>query len=376
MRKRLLGRLTGGAWSLAWMWPLIPALISVFGGKLPHPALAGVGLAAFVVLYLILVTNGFDESRQPRDAVDIPLLAICGALGLTLLWAYGKYDSWATVTLYIAVTGVVVLSTVPAIGWVVGTAAVVLYYFILGPAHNASFYAWDSLLIGIPLAGALVFAQKRIVIYIDELRATRAKLAQTAVADERLRFSRDLHDLLGHTLSLIVVKAEVVRRLAETDGAAAAREAAEIEAIGRQALAEVRDAVAGYREPDFAVELDGCRSALIDAGMSVRVTKPDVALPPPANTLFGWAVREAATNAIRHSRARTCTIEVLTDGATATLDIADDGVGGRAEDGGGTGLLGLRERFAQAGGTVETSSQAGKGFRLTASVPIPAGGCS
>jgi two-component system sensor histidine kinase DesK len=261
----------------------------------------------------------------------------------------------------------------PAIVWVIGTIAILVYYGTLGPARNAPFAEWAELVFGVLMASALVYAQKRIMIYIDQLRDTRAKLARTAVAEERVRFSRDLHDLLGHTLSLIVVKAEVVRRLAETDGPAAAREAAEIEAIGRKALAEVREAVTGYREPDFAIELDGCRSALMDAGMSVQVSQPSEALPAPANTLFGWAVREAATNAIRHSRARTCTIEVLTNGETATLDIADDGVGGRVDGGSGTGLLGLRERFALAGGTVETSSQNGKGFRLTASVPIPGG---
>ncbi|HEY1488510.1 MAG TPA: ATP-binding protein, partial [Micromonosporaceae bacterium] len=147
----------------------------------------------------------------------------------------------------------------------------------------------------------------------------------------------------------------------------------EIETIGRKALTEVRDAASGYRQPDFATEVDGCRSALTDAGMTVRVTQPDEALPAPANALFGWAVREAATNAIRHSRARNCTIAVSADGEMATLNIADDGVGGRSDLSTGTGLLGLRERFALAGGTVETSSQPGRGFRLVASVPIAAG---
>jgi two-component system sensor histidine kinase DesK len=295
---------------------------------------------------------------------------MCAALGQTLFWSYGTYNQWANIIMYVAVAGAVILPSRLAIAWVVATFGSFVLFCTAGPGRVAGYSEWAALGFGILLASALVLTIKRMLVYIRELQATRAKLARIAVSEERLRFSRDLHDLLGHTLSLIVVKAEVARRLAEHDPAAAAHEAAEIEVIGRMALTDVREAVSGYREPDFAIEVNGCRAALMDAGMTVRVTQPEGTLPPPANTLFGWAIREAATNAIRHSGARTCTIAVWAEGDVATLDVTDDGVGGRPSSDGGTGLRGLRERFALVGGAVETSSAPGKGFRLVATVPI------
>jgi two-component system sensor histidine kinase DesK len=365
-------RLPGALWTLAWMTPLIGPAVDASQGRVPHAGWALAGLLTFVALYLTIVTNAFDQSWPPSTTADFVMLVASAVIGLVLLWSYGDSGSWASVVLYISVSGVVVLGTARAVAWVAGCCLILVVYCTLGPARGADLGPWASLLFGLLLASALVFTIRQMLTYIGLLRSTREKLARTAVSEERLRFSRDLHDLLGHTLSVIVVKAEVVRRLAEQDPAAAAREAAEIETIGRQALAEVRDAVSGYREPDFATEVESVRSALMDAGMAVQVDPPVSALPPPANRLFGWAVREAATNAIRHSHALTCRIATGCDGGIATLEVVDDGVGADGHIGTsiGTGLTGLRERFAAAGGTLETSSQPGDGFRLTATVPI------
>ncbi|HEY1488186.1 MAG TPA: histidine kinase, partial [Micromonosporaceae bacterium] len=207
MKASMMARLSGALWALAWMWPLIGSVITIADGSVPRPALAGLGLAAFVVLYLILVTNGFDESRPRRTALDTTMLLVCAALGLTLLWAYGLYNQWANIILYVAVAGAVVLRNATAIAWVVGSCVVFLVYCTVGPARHAGPGEWATLSFGILLASALVFTIKRMMTYIDQLGSTRAKLAETAVSEERLRFSRDLHDLLGHTMSLIVVKA-------------------------------------------------------------------------------------------------------------------------------------------------------------------------
>ena len=177
------------------------------------------------------------------------------------------------------------------------------------------------------LAGLASAAFAALLDTVSELRRTRAELARVAVAEERERFSRDLHDLLGHTLSVMVVKAQAVRRLAAQDPEAAAAHAADIEQIGRQALVDVRQAVDAMRAPTLAEELDGARRALDAAGIATTVEE-SVAPPTGADEVLAWVVREGATNVLRHSGASACRI-VLTDlGDRIALTIADDGVGG------------------------------------------------
>jgi len=192
------------------------------------------------------------------------------------------------------------------------------------------------------------------------------------VAQERLRFSRDLHDLLGHSLSLMVVKAEVARRLGPADGAASAREAADIETIGRRALAEVREAVTGYRERLLATELTGARSALADAGIRAVVREPGPPLPGAVDDAFAWAVREGVTNVIRHSGAHECVIDVRRDECAAILTIVDNGATvADQHPTRGNGLRGLSERLDLLGGTLRAGPDPAGGFRLTATVPTP-----
>ncbi|WP_235834752.1 sensor histidine kinase, partial [Actinomadura logoneensis] len=191
----------------------------------------------------------------------------------------------------------------------------------------------------------------RLFSVIALLREAREELAHAAVAEERLRFSRDLHDLLGHTLSLMVVKAQAVRRLAERDPALAAAQAADIEQVGRQALTEVRQAVSGYRGRGLAAELDHARTALADAGVRAVLRRSGGPLPPDPDALLGWVVREGVTNVIRHSGAERCVITVRNDGSEASVEISDDGrgaaattpnapnaAGGTGPGGGGNGL--------------------------------------
>ncbi|WP_433411684.1 sensor histidine kinase [Microtetraspora malaysiensis] len=228
-----------------------------------------------------------------------------------------------------------------------------------------------SLLWGTFCAGLIPAMIVRLWEAIRELQRTREELARAAVTEERLRFSRDLHDLLGHTLSVIVVKAEAVRRLAPRDVDAAVEQATDIERIGRQALTEVRAAVTGYRGRGLAAELDSARTALADAGIGLTIRTASFGLPPEVDALLGWAVREGVTNVIRHSGATRCEIELeqVTDGGME-LRISDDG-GGRSPAPGrepgarqGNGLAGLRERVRAAGGRLSTGSAPSGGFRL------------
>lgn len=216
-------------------------------------------------------------------------------------------------------------------------------------------------------AGVGTFAVQYLVGVVSELSRTREQLARAAVSDERLRFSRDLHDLLGHTLSVVVVKAEAVRRLIGRDQSAATENARDIETIGRQALTEVREAVTGYRSVRLGEELANARAALTAGNIRVDITPPAADLDDRVDALLGWVVREGTTNVLRHAGASSCRIAVAADGETASVEVVDDGRGGAA--GAGSGLRGLRERVEDMGGEL-TATATPYGFRLAASVPV------
>jgi two-component system sensor histidine kinase DesK len=218
------------------------------------------------------------------------------------------------------------------------------------------------------LAGSANAAFTALLDTVAELRRTRAELARVAVAEERERFSRDLHDLLGHTLSVMVVKAQAVRRLAAQDPDAAAEHAADIERIGRQALVDVRQAVDAMRAPTLAEELDGARRALDAAGI-VTTVEESVAPPSDADEVLAWVVREGATNVLRHSGASACRIALTDVDGRIALTIADDGVGGPSAPAYRTGgLEGLRDRVVSAGGALDVGPS-DDGFRLVATLP-------
>ncbi|MGH3444886.1 MAG: sensor histidine kinase [Nocardioidaceae bacterium] len=222
----------------------------------------------------------------------------------------------------------------------------------------------------VSLAGAATTSFLRLMETVDELHRTREELARSAVAEERERFSRDLHDLLGHTLSVMVVKAEAVRRLAHRDPDAVAAHAADIEQVGRGALLEVRDAVDAMRMPSLEEELDGARRALHAAGIETTVSSPTGQMPVETAAAFAWVVREGATNVLRHSGAAHCRIEIHDGAGALSLTVADDGIGStpRRDDREG-GLDGLRRRVVAAGGRLDVDPDA-EGFRLTARIPV------
>jgi two-component system sensor histidine kinase DesK len=209
---------------------------------------------------------------------------------------------------------------------------------------------------------------------VRQLRDAREELARRAVEKERLRFSRDLHDLLGHTLSVIVVKSEAARRLAHRDLEAALVQVGDIESVGRQALTEIREAVTGYREGSLTTELDRARSALSAASIDPVVRQSGPPLTPQTEALLGWVVREAVTNAVRHSGATRCEITVDGTAERVRLTVTDNGTGtsvtGPAEGIGGTGLKGLTERLAAAGGSLRAGPSPRGGYSVTAELPV------
>ncbi|WP_130444883.1 sensor histidine kinase [Kribbella rubisoli] len=216
--------------------------------------------------------------------------------------------------------------------------------------------------------GALaVFGLRRAIQRSLELTAARKEFAELAVQEERNRFARDLHDVLGHSLTVITVKAELAGKLIEANPTRAAAEVADVESLARAALADVRAAVAGYRELSLAGELVSARTALQAAEVKADLPTTVDEVPEENRELFAWVVREGVTNVVRHSGAKRCTIRI-----TATqIEVLDDGKGPTPGGGAsGHGLVGLRERADQAGASVQVGQAPGGGFRLAVRVGL------
>lgn len=346
-----------------WLLGLFPLPQGIISGAY-QPAWLAVGalvLAALLIAAAFLPLQGFVYSTRLHALVLVAIAA------LTLTTSLGFGGFWLLLFVFLAAAcGAFVPPrwNVPA---VVAVSALVGVIVVRETANSGAGAGYFS---GTFAAGTVNVLLARMRELVRELRQTRADLARLAVEEERVRFAHDLHDLLGHTLSLIVVKAEAARRLAERgNSVAAAREATDIETVGRRALAEVREAVTGYRERGLASELAGARSALAGAGIEATIHILDTPLPQPADALLGRAVREAVTNVIRHSRARSCAIEVRRQGDKALLTVRDDGDGAGAT-GSGTGLAGLAERVAGAGGSFHAGPRPGGGFQLVLAVPV------
>jgi two-component system, NarL family, sensor histidine kinase DesK len=216
-----------------------------------------------------------------------------------------------------------------------------------------------------------------------ELVVAEREIERLAAEQERLRIARDLHDLLGHALTTMTMKAELAARLIEREPARAAAEMVEVAALSRQSLADVRATVAGYREVSLATELATAREVLQAAGIEAELPASTEDVAGDLRELFGWALREGVTNAMRHSHARHLTvrlglrsIEAVNDGATT--DPGTNGstgagwAGGKAVGGkavGGTGLAGLSERAAELGGRVRAGPDGPTRYRLQVDVP-------
>jgi two-component system sensor histidine kinase DesK len=360
---RLPGRLLVAAFGLTALLLISPAAVAA--SVVPAwPAWTLVAAAGLSFAGAVLTTRLDRPDVRPVTAAFVGLLA---AVVVAAALAY-REDGWQTLfsLLAVAVALVLPVRAAPALVAVTAVLAAVV------PVHSSVGEAlWGAGLTTF-LAGITTYGFRRMGEVIAELARTREALAVAAVSAERLRFSRDLHDLLGHTLSMVVVKAEAVRRLAPRDTEAAVRHAADIETIGRQALTEVREAVTGYRDASLAFELDSARAALEAAGIECVVKESGPALSWETDMLLSWVVREGITNVVRHSGARRCVITLRRDRDPVLVEISDDGPDDDSDDGmggkDGSGLRGLRERLAVAGGRL-TTARTPRGFVLTAEIP-------
>jgi two-component system sensor histidine kinase DesK len=289
------------------------------------------------------------------------VLYLGGMLGLCVLMVPSAGQQALTCLVYVSAVAMMALDVRIAIGVVA---------LLLGGAELSMRLVpgWTddgSYGFAIFLGALAVFGMRRAIQRSVELNATRKDLAELAVQEERNRFARDLHDILGHSLTVITVKAELAGKLIAANPARAAAEVADVESLARAALADVRAAVAGYRELSLAGELVAAAAALHAADIKAELPTTVDEVPEENRELFAWVVREGVTNVVRHSGAKRCTIRI-----TATrIEVLDDGKGPTPGGGAsGHGLVGLRERADQAGASVQIGQAPGGGFRLAVGV--------
>ncbi|WP_079062998.1 sensor histidine kinase [Streptacidiphilus griseoplanus] len=380
-RRQLMVKL---CWMLLWMIYLVYPVQDLTDGHHGPAAttLGALALIAFLACYLGLIILRNAAAVRRRGTVATALAAM---LGLALATTLTLGDDWLTLFAYLSVA----VGAVLPVRWSLpGVGVVTALLVAVGGAVHTGGDSLPGIALSAFLGGAAMTGLQRLVATMRELREAREAVAHLAAADERLRLARDLHDLLGHSLSLITLKSELAGRFLEQERYDdARRQVADIEKVGRQSLVDVREAVGGYRRPKLAVELAAARTALTTAGVEVDATAllPEgvPGLGPEEEGALGWALREAVTNVVRHARGATrCTVGLdeqwEEDGLWAVLEVTDNGTGsgavraGRPQHGpGGSGLPGLRERLALAGGRLETGpGPRGRGFRLRARVPL------
>lgn len=356
---------------LPWLLLGLGAFSNLFQGDTPNPWVGGIGLFAFNSLYIAVVVRGFNK-RARSSPLTYVLLAALTAVTLGLAIGYG--GSWL---LFFPLLSLACGTILRSRRLVLGLLCLAVLACLVAVWRGDSAGAPWTLAYGTFISGAVTAALLTLSETVMELRSTRQELARTAVEKERLRFSRDLHDLLGHTISVIVVKSEAARRLAPHDMDEALRQVTDIESVGRQALTEIREAVTGYREGSLATELDRARSALTAAGIEPTVRRSGPPLSPQTEALLGWVAREAVTNVLRHSTATACAFVIDGTPDRVRLTVTDDGrtpAAPPAPGVGGTGLKGLTERLTAAGGSLEAVPGPEGGFVVTAQLPADAVG--
>ncbi|WP_245681994.1 sensor histidine kinase [Actinomadura kijaniata] len=361
---------------IGFLVPALAALVHGLGdGTMPvalaPPALAGTGLLLWG--YMRLVRTGLEGGAGTRDIVWTGLVTFA----LILLAAYNPL--WAVTGMFwVSAVALSPMSARRLLAYCAGTAAVTIV--VVGLAFHVDEPGRPTDWLGILGGFAAVFGGGALAAFVNryqrgmwdlhlEAHHAREALARMAVTEERLRFSRDLHDLLGHSLSLIAVKSELAIRMAENDPARARAEMADVRRAAREALREVRAAVRGYRAVELDAELAGVRAVLEAAGVRCEIGAVPADLPPEARSVLAWAIREGATNVIKHSEARRCSISLTVYGESVVLEMNNDGVRAAGAEP-GSGLAGLTERLAVVGGALSAGRHGRDGFLLRAVVPL------
>ncbi|MER8183559.1 histidine kinase [Kitasatospora sp. NPDC094015] len=372
-RRQLLVKLS---WMSLWMIYLVYPVKDLTGGGHGTPAVVAgsVALTVFVASYLALVAI---RSTKP-DGWHGKYVVVAGMLAIAVVTSFTLGEAWLTLFTYTSVCVATVLPSALGLRGVLAVTALTLAVALLVRAESDTLVA---ILLPCFLSGLAMTGLQRLISTMRELREARAAVAHLAASEERLRLARDLHDLLGHSLSLITIKSELAGRFLEQDKQPEARaQVADIEKVARQSLIDVREAVSGFRRPTLPVELAAARTALATTQITLEagpgVAEGRLALDAEGAGALAWALREAVTNIVRHGTGAsvcTVTLDEVWDGdgeRYAALEVADDGRGpGKSSP--GNGLTGLSERLQLVGGRLESGpGPRGKGFRMRALVPL------
>lgn len=351
-------------WKYAWIWAAIwlTYLVQPFGDAWhePDPARRWLGLIALTLFAGTFVGSFAVLPRLMRDRQQrwpgLVLTSFAATLGVLITMLLG--EAQLPIFIYVAVLATFVLpgrwGPISVLGLIASTAAAQW----LVPGWTVDYSVQFQIFVG----GLAMWGVVQIIVRNRELDAAHQEIARLAVAEERNRFARDLHDILGHSLTVMAVKAELAGRLVRLDPDRAESEITDVEQLSRSALAEVRTAVAGYRDVSLAAELANARSALSAAGIDADLPTAIDGVPADRRELFGWVVREGVTNVVRHSGAAHCTVHIT----PSTVTIADDGPPSPMSEG-GHGLIGLRERAEALGGSIHIG-RSEDGFTLTLNV--------
>ena len=336
-------------WSLLLLVPAVVALTSDEPLSLRVVQLLAVlGYAACYVFGL------YAGVRRGSPVVTVALLVVMAALFVVLA---GVGSGLFTVAFLVVAVIMLVPGRWGTVGAVVASVGAVLVVWLLSGALN-----WGEV-IGTAAICVAQIGMFGVIRVNAELRAAQAELAELAVTAERERMARDLHDVLGHSLTTITVKAGLARRLLEAgEQGRAADEVADVERLGRQALSDVRATVAANRVASLPRELAGAAEALRAAGIAADLPHAVDDVPAERQEVFAYVVREAVTNTIRHSGASRCTVRLT----PTSVEILDDGVGSPAGTPSGNGITGLTERLAAIGGWVDAGPTPSGGYRLRA----------
>jgi len=363
------------ALSLASLILLVPALLAFAFAGPPAERVASLAPAIVAFMAIVVWTVAAPTARLSERALVATVMLTLLAVVVMLI---DSVSPWLVLFLY----------PIVAAGWLASVHQAVIAIItvtIICAATGWSVLAIPANRIERPLEFALIgfgsLALSRLVIVNRQLALARAEMARLGAADERLRIARDLHDLLGHGLSVISLKAQLAGRLLPADPQRASVEVGDIELVSRRALEDVRTAVSGYRRLRLDSELLGARFALEAAGVTTEIEHNAGVLPDDVDEAFAWSVREGATNVIRHGKAHNAVIRTRREDQTALLEVINDEkrAGDQVEplqtsgSERGSGLAGLAERAAVIGGRVEAAPTAEGGYRLAVIIPLRGG---
>jgi two-component system, NarL family, sensor histidine kinase DesK len=343
----------------ASFWLIYLAFVFVEPWMARQPLTSWLVATGTVAVFLPLYLGSWTSPRHPRlRYVFMMAMALLGLAVVPFNVGGSTYVIFSA-----AVAGFVLGRPRYAIAYVLAIALILLGVTVLS---REPFEYWMALqpviVVVIGLGNVVAAEERRRNVFV---RRAQEEVEEMAKLAERERIARDLHDVLGHTLSVIALKSELAARLSTIDPARAVEEIREVERVSRTALSQVRAAVEGYRGHGLRGELKSAADALGAAGVALAADVEPVMLPPKQETVLALAMREAVTNVVRHAHATACRISLKAHEGRVVLRVEDNGVGGVPSE--GNGLAGMRERVAAVGGTVTVDG--GGGLHLTVTVP-------